>query len=132
MSRVFASPVRRREAVVRDIQRGGRSGMGTGRWDDEGRRNQGRSPRSRRPDDDLRQSRVGSRGDGRDYPRGGGGSGGGRDYPRGGGSRYPRRDFEDDGGRGASGGRGRPGGSRGDWDDPRGSRGGSSRGGRPG
>ena len=36
--------------------------MGTGRWDDEGRRDQGRSPRSRRPDDDLRQSRMSSRG----------------------------------------------------------------------
>ena len=117
--------------------------MGTGRWDDEGRRDQGRSPRSRRPDDDLRQSRMSSRG-GREYPRGGGGGGGGGGWdrpPRGGGSRYPRRDIEDgwdDGGRGASGGRGR-GGSRGDWDDPRGSRGGppdrsgdrSARGGRP-
>ena len=97
--------------------------MGTGRWDDDSRwdQGQGRSPRSRRADDDVRQNRMGLRG---------GGAGGDRSARNG--SRYPRRDGEDDwdnAGRGGSyGGRGRAGGStRGDWDDPRGSgnRGGS-------
>lgn len=107
---------------MRDIQRGRQRGMGTGRWDDDGRRDQGRSPRNRRMDDDPRQGRVGSRD----------------------GSRYPRRDVDDwdNGGRGGSSYNrgGRAGSSnRGGWDDPRGSRGGSPdrsgdrsmRGGRP-
>ena len=133
---------------MRDIQRGRQRGMGTGRRDDDSRwEQQGRSPRSRRPDDDMRQSRMGSRG-GRDDARGGGGGGGGYDRPPRNGARYPRRDVEenwDDGGRGGSSGRGgRPAGPpRGNWDDPRGSRGGppdrsgdrsgdrSMRGGRP-
>lgn len=115
--------------------------MGRGRWDDDSRWDQGQSPRSRRPDDDARQNRMGSRGT-RDDARGGGS--GGWDRPPRSGSRYPRRETEDDwndGGRGGSyGGRGRsPGSSRGDWDDQRGSRGGSPdrsgdrsmRGGRP-
>ncbi|MGE5335611.1 MAG: hypothetical protein ACM3N4_12990 [Nitrososphaerota archaeon] len=110
--------------------------MGTGRWDDDSRWEQGRSPRSRRADDDVRQGRMGSRG-GRDNGRGGAG-GWDRAPAPGGGSRYSRRD--DAGDAWASGGRGRPGASaRGDWDDPRGGRGGSPdrsgdrsmRGGRP-
>ncbi|HEU5348486.1 MAG TPA: hypothetical protein VFU63_07715 [Ktedonobacterales bacterium] len=116
--------------------------MGTGRWDDDSRWEQGRSPRSRRADDDVRQGRMGSRG-GRDNARGGVG-GWDRAPAPGGGSRYPRRDDAggdwDGGGRGPAGGRGRAAGaSRGDWDDPRGGRGGSPdrsgdrsmRGGRP-
>lgn len=110
--------------------------MGTGRWDDDSRWEQGRSPRGRRADDDVRQSRMGSRG-GRDNGRGGAG-GWDRDPAAGGGARYSRRD--DAGGDWDNGGRGRPGASaRGSWDDPRGSRGGSPdrsgdrsmRGGRP-
>lgn len=114
--------------------------MGTGRWDDDSRWEQRRSPRNRRPDDDMRQMRMSSRG-ARDNTRGGGGSDGWDRPPHGGGPRYPRRDDPwDDDGRGSSSGRGRVGGSgRGDWDDPRGSRGGppdrsgdrSMRGGRP-
>lgn len=110
--------------------------MGTGRWDDDGRRDQGRSPRSRRMDDDPRQGRAGS--------RDGGSSGWDRSSRDG--SRYPRRDVDDrdNGGRGGSSNRGGRAGSsnRGGWDDPRGSRGGppdrsgdrsdrSMRGGRP-
>lgn len=110
--------------------------MGTGRWDDDGRRDQGRSPRNRRMDDDPRQSRMGS--------RDGGSSGWDRSSRDG--SRYPRRDVDDqdNGGRGGSYNRGGRAGSsnRGGWDDPRGSRGGppdrsgdrsdrSMRGGRP-
>src|SRR5689334_2588014 len=107
--------------------------MGSGRWDDDGRRDQGRSPRNRRMDDDPRQSRMGS--------RDGGSSGWDRSSRDG--SRYPRRDADDrdNGGRGGSYNRGGRAGSsnRGGWDDPRGSRGGSPdrsgdrsmRGGRP-
>ena len=110
--------------------------MGTGRWDDDGRRDQGRSPRNRRMDDDPRQGRMGS--------RDGGSSGWDRSSRDG--SRYPRRDVDDrdNGGRGGSSNRGGRAGSsnRGGWDDPRGSRGGppdrsgdrsdrSMRGGRP-
>ncbi|HEX6542389.1 MAG TPA: hypothetical protein VF040_11590 [Ktedonobacterales bacterium] len=74
----------------------------------------------------------------RDDARGGGAGAWDRPSRGGGGSRYPRRDVEDDrqdGGRAGGGGGSYGSRGRGDWDDPRGSRGGppdrSMRGRRP-